>query len=31
MRSVTAAMAGSIAQHSLTSPGWIDSLPVFGM
>ena len=31
MRSVTAATAGSIAQHSWTSPGWIVSLPVFGM
>ena len=31
MRSVTAAIAGSIAQHSCMSPGWIASLPVFGM
>ena len=31
MRSVTAAIAGRIAQHSWTSPGWIVSLPVLGM
>jgi hypothetical protein len=31
MRSVTAAMAGSMAQHSCRSPGWIASLPVLGM
>ena len=30
-RSVTAAIAGSIAQHSCRSPCWIASLPVFGM